>query len=74
VMFEMRKKFSVRQVLELGSIIRHDIDLSREEVGQQVVLVTALVGTGNMAQSVGRPSEDIILCSLETLWGCCQCR
>jgi hypothetical protein len=53
VLFKMREKFSVRQVLEARCVVRHDVDLSREEVGQQATPVASLVGTGPVAQAGG---------------------
>jgi hypothetical protein len=46
VQFEGRDKFSVRQVLELRSIVGHDVDLPWEEACLQAVAVVTLVGAG----------------------------
>ena len=46
----MEEKRSVRQVLEPGGIVRHDIFGSREVVGRVAVAVLTLVQTGVVAE------------------------
>jgi hypothetical protein len=50
VLFEVVKEGSVRQVLETGGIVGHDVVLSWEEVRDVAVAVEALVVAGEPAQ------------------------
>ena len=53
VLFEVGEKGSVRQVLEARSVIRHDVQVSREVVGEVAVTVISLMLAGVVAE-VGR--------------------
>ncbi len=52
-LIEMGEKGSVREVLEARGIIRHDVELSWEVVGEVTVAVLPLVATGEVAQVGG---------------------
>jgi hypothetical protein len=53
MLFKVREKFSVGQVLESRSLVGHDVDLPWEEACLQAAAVVALVGAGEVAQSGG---------------------
>ena len=53
-LFKVCKEGSVRQVLETGSVISHDVLVSWEEMGHVAVAVETLVVTGEAAEGCGR--------------------